>query len=388
MPSALFSPFQLRDLTFDNRIAVSPMCQHSAIDGCAGDWHMQHLGMLAVSNAGLLMIEVDRGRTQRADQQGLPRIVVRRNRGCAGAGGQFMPSIRQHAAWHPALAFRTQGLLAAPVGRRPCAYRRTTAPGRPWRPPRSRSRTVPPAPRAAGKDDLERIARSFADAARRADRIGFDLAELHTAHGYLLHNFLSPISNRRNDEFGGSLENRMRFPLRVFEAMRAVWPQRKPLGARITGTDWLEGGLTLDEAVRFARELRERGCDYVCVTSGGIVGKAPIPYAPGYMAPLAARVRRGAGMATRAVGYISDPALGQRPSRARRRRHGRDRPWVSRRSAMGLARSAGARRYHQVSAAIREDPAGGVAPDAGSGCRAAAEHRHMIRRQRPARFRR
>jgi len=166
-----------------------------------------------------------------------------------------------------------------------------------------------PPPHVVDKDDMERIAESFAAAARRACRIGFDLAELHTAHGYLLHSFLSPIANRRNDAFGGSLENRMRFPLRVFEAIRAAWPSAKPLGARITGTDWLDGGLVLQDACRFAAELKDRGCDYVCVTSGGIVQKAPIPYAPGYMAPFAARVRHDAGIATRAVGYISDPML-------------------------------------------------------------------------------
>jgi NADPH2 dehydrogenase len=308
MPSALFSPFQLRDLTFDNRIAVSPMCQHSAIDGCAGDWHMQHLGMLAVSNAGLLMIE-----STAVERNG------RISKGCLGlwsdeteaALARVVNSCRPSANTRLGIQLSHSGRKGS--SQRPWeGGRALTADDGAWEtvaPSPIPFEDGTPAPRAAGKDDLERIARSFADAARRADRIGFDLAELHTAHGYLLHNFLSPISNRRNDEFGGSLENRMRFPLRVFEAMRAVWPQRKPLGARITGTDWLEGGLTLDEAVRFARELRERGCDYVCVTSGGIVGKAPIPYAPGYMAPLAARVRRGAGMATRAVGYISDPAL-------------------------------------------------------------------------------
>jgi 2,4-dienoyl-CoA reductase-like NADH-dependent reductase (Old Yellow Enzyme family) len=156
---------------------------------------------------------------------------------------------------------------------------------------------------------MDRIVRSFVAAARRADRIGFDIVELHAAHGYLLHSFLSPIANGRTDEFGGSLENRMRFPLRVFEAIRAVWPAGKPLGARITGTDWLEGGLTVEDACHFAAALKERGCDYVCVTSGGIVQRAPIPYGPGFMAPLAACVKQNARIATRAVGYISDPAL-------------------------------------------------------------------------------
>jgi NADPH2 dehydrogenase len=158
---------------------------------------------------------------------------------------------------------------------------------------------------------LERIARSFADCARRADRVGLDLVELHMAHGYLLHSFLSPITNHRTDEYGGSLENRMRFPLQVFEVVRAAWPDRKPLGARITGTDWIEAGITIQDAVTFATELKKRGCDYVCVTSGGIVQRAVIPYSPGYMAPLAAQVRRQAGIMTRAVGYIADPSLAE-----------------------------------------------------------------------------
>jgi NADPH2 dehydrogenase len=156
---------------------------------------------------------------------------------------------------------------------------------------------------------MQLILSSFVDAARRADRIGIDLAELHTAHGYLMHNFLSPLSNRRTDEYGGSLDNRMRYPLEVFSALRAAWPEHKPLGARITGTDWLDGGVTIEEAVRLAQELKARGCDYICVTSGGIVQKAPIPYAPGYMARLAERVRAEAQIPTRAVGYIADPLL-------------------------------------------------------------------------------
>jgi 2,4-dienoyl-CoA reductase-like NADH-dependent reductase (Old Yellow Enzyme family) len=308
MPSPLFSPLQLRNLGLANRIVVSPMCQHSAVDGCANDWHMLHLGTLAVSNAALMMVEstaVERdGRISQgclglwsdAHEEALSRVVQScRRLGNTRLGIQLSHSGRKGSAQRPweggrALtpehgAWMTLAPSAAPFDEA-------------W-----------PAPRAADKKDMARIVDCFAAAAWRADRIGFDIVELHTAHGYLLHSFLSPIANRRTDEFGGSLENRMRFPLRVFEAIRSAWPAGKPLGARITGTDWLEGGLDLQDACRFAAALKARGCDYVCVSSGGIVQKAPIPYAPGYMAPLAARVKQNAGIATRAVGYISDPTL-------------------------------------------------------------------------------
>jgi 2,4-dienoyl-CoA reductase-like NADH-dependent reductase (Old Yellow Enzyme family) len=147
----------------------------------------------------------------------------------------------------------------------------------------------------------------FVRAARMADAAGFDIIELHCAHGYLLASFLSPLTNRRQDEYGGSLENRMRFALRVAEAVRAAWPKEKPLGARITGTDWVEGGFTIDEAVVLSKALKERGVDFVCVSSGGIVGKLKVPFAPGYLLPHAARVKREAGVVTEAVGFILTP---------------------------------------------------------------------------------
>lgn len=308
MPSALFSPLSMRHVTFDNRIVVSPMCQHSAVDGLANDWHMLHLGTLAVSNAALVVVEstaVERdGRISQgclglwsdAHEEALLRVVEScRRLGNARLGIQLSHSGRKGSSQRPWEGGRA---LVADDG----AWTTLAPSALPFD-------EISPAPRAADSADMARIIDSFAAATQRAYRIGFDVAELHTAHGYLLHSFLSPLANRRSDAFGGSLENRMRFPLQVFEVVRDVWPTSKPLGARITGTDWLDGGLTVEDACHFAAALKERGCDYVCVTSGGIVQKAPIPFAPGYMAPLAARVKHHVGIPTRAVGYISDPLL-------------------------------------------------------------------------------
>src|SRR5229473_3602167 len=299
MPSSLFTTIGLRDLTLANRIVVSPMCQYSADDGSATDWHMQHLGSLAVSGAGLVMIEATA--VERAG-----RIT----HGCLGlysdaneaALGRVVAACRRFG--NTAL-----GIQLAHAGRKGSAHR-------PWEGIRALSReegawvTVAPSPIALDEDwpvpralaaaDLDRIEAAFV----AATRLGLDLVEAHCAHGYLLHEFLSPIANRRGDAYGGSLENRMRFPLRIMAAMRAVWPAEKPLGARITGTDWLPGGFSIEDAVVFARALKAIGCDYVCVSSGGIVPKAPIPVGPGYQLDLAARVRRDAGIVARAVGLL------------------------------------------------------------------------------------
>ncbi|HUN51273.1 MAG TPA: NADH:flavin oxidoreductase/NADH oxidase, partial [Candidatus Sulfotelmatobacter sp.] len=163
-------------------------------------------------------------------------------------------------------------------------------------------------PSALDRAGLARVRDDFVAATRRADRLGIDLVELHAAHGYLMQQFLSPLVNRRSDEYGGSLANRMRFPLEVFVAVRAAWPAGKPLGARINGTDWVDGGWSIEDAVVFARALKEKGADYVCVSGGATVGTAKIPIGPGYMVPLAQRVKRETGLATRAVGMIVTPA--------------------------------------------------------------------------------
>ena len=307
MTSKLFSPFTLRDLELANRIVVSPMCQYSAEDGAANDWHQAHLTMLSNSGAGLLMTEmtmVERdgrippgclGIYSDSHVSALKRVIESCRRwGSAKLGMQLGHAGRKGSSNVP---WREGG---APLKSGDGAWQ-TMAPsaipfGENW-----------PAPKPLSKPEIERIIKSFVAAAKRADRAGFDLIELHGAHGYLLHQFLSPLSNQRDDEFGGSRDNRMRFPLRVAEAVRAAWPERKALGARITGTDWLEGGWTPDDTVAFAGALKQRGFDYCDVSGGGVVPTAPIPIGPGYMVQFAEKVKREAGIATRAIGMIVAP---------------------------------------------------------------------------------
>jgi 2,4-dienoyl-CoA reductase-like NADH-dependent reductase (Old Yellow Enzyme family) len=306
MSSSLFTPIALRDLTLANRIVVSPMCQYSADDGSANDWHMQHLGSLSVSGAGLLMIEATAveqagrithgclGLYSDANEAALGRVVAACRRfGNTALGIQLAHAGRKGSAQRPWEGIHA---LSKPAGAWITVAPSPIALAEQW-----------PTPHPLAAADLDRIEAAFVAATRRAARLGLDLVEAHCAHGYLLHEFLSPIANQRGDAYGGSLENRMRFPLRVMAAMRAAWPAAKPLGARITGTDWLPGGFSVEDAVVFAGALKAIGCDYVCVSSGGIVPKAPIPVGPGYQLDLAARVRRDAGIVTRAVGLLAEP---------------------------------------------------------------------------------
>lgn len=306
MTSPLFTPITLRELRLTNRIAVSPMCQYSAEEGSANDWHLLHLGSLAVGGAGLLMIEAtaveERGRISLgclglysdANESALARVAAACRRfGNTPLGIQLAHAGRKGSATRPWQGIRA---LTAAEGAWPTLAPSALPLDEGW-----------PAPQALDAAAIERLVESFVAATRRAARIGLDLVELHCAHGYLLHQFLSPIANRRSDSYGGSLENRMRLPLRIAAAVRAAWPAGKPMGARITGTDWLDGGFTVEDAVVFAGALKQVGCDYVCVSSGGIVTKAPIPVGPGYQLGLAERVRRDAGLPTRAVGLIAEP---------------------------------------------------------------------------------
>jgi 2,4-dienoyl-CoA reductase-like NADH-dependent reductase (Old Yellow Enzyme family) len=306
MTSPLFSPIALRQLTLKNRIVVAPMCQYSAEDGSANDWHLLHLGSLAVGGAGLLMIEATaveaRGRISLgclglysdANEAALRRVVAACRRfGNTPLGIQLAHAGRKGSATRPWEGIRA--LTAAEGAWQTCA-----------------PSAIPlddgwPAPHALGATEMDALVDAFVSATRRSTRLGIDLVELHCAHGYLLHEFLSPIANRRDDAYGGSLENRMRLPLRIAKAVREAWPAERPLGARITGTDWLEGGFTIEDAVQLARALKAVGLDYVCVSSGGIVSKAPIPVGPGYQLALAERVKRDTGIATRAVGLIAEP---------------------------------------------------------------------------------
>jgi 2,4-dienoyl-CoA reductase-like NADH-dependent reductase (Old Yellow Enzyme family) len=306
MTSPLFTPFALRELVLANRIVVSPMCQYSAEDGSATDWHLLHLGSLAIAGAGLLMIEA-------TAVEAAGRISL----GCLG-----LYSDANEAALARVIA-ACRRFAKTPLGIQLAHAGRKGSATRPWqgiralRPEEGAWQSVAPsalpfddgwpAPHALSAAEIDRIVDAFVASTRRAARLGLDLLELHCAHGYLLHEFLSPLANRRTDDYGGSLANRMRLPLRIAAAVRAAWPAAKPLGARITGTDWLEGGWTPEDAVALARALKSEGFDYVCVSSGGIVPKAPIPIGPGYQVALAERVRRDAAIATRAVGLIAEP---------------------------------------------------------------------------------
>jgi 2,4-dienoyl-CoA reductase-like NADH-dependent reductase (Old Yellow Enzyme family) len=304
--SRLFEPITLGGVTLANRIAVSPMCQYSAEDGSANDWHLQHLGALSLSGAGLVVVEQTavepRGRISHGclglysdeNERALGRVIALCRRwSSARLGIQLAHAGRKAAAKLP---WQGGGPLADDAG----AWA-TEAPSAipfddPW-----------PVPQTLDEAGLVRIRDAHAAAARRADRLGFDLVELLGAHGFLLHSFLSPIANRRGDRYGGSLANRMRFPLAVAAAVRAVWPRDKALGMRITGCDWIPGGITPEEAGLFARELRKIDFDYVCVSSGGISPQAHVALAPGYQVPFAATVKKASGIAVQAVGMIADP---------------------------------------------------------------------------------
>jgi NADPH2 dehydrogenase len=303
MPNALFSPIKLADLTLPNRIVVSPMCQYSADDGVASEWHVTHLGMLANSGAGLLVLEathVERlgrithgclGLYSDACEDALARVIAHCKRiGTAKLGVQLAHAGRKASAQRPWEGAKALGAHEDPWP--------TIAPsalpfGPGWH-----------TPRAMTEEDMARVRDAFANAARRAVRIGFDAIELHFAHGYLLHSFVSPLSNKRNDQFGGTLSGRMRFPLEVVRDARAAVPRGMPLGARITGTDWLDGGLTPDDAVVLAQALKDAGLDYVDISSGNITHDSRAPSDPGYNVPIAEKVRRETGLPVRAVGMI------------------------------------------------------------------------------------
>lgn len=306
MTSLLFSPIKVANLELANRIVVSPMCQYSANDGCASDWHLTHLGMLANCGAGLVVVEathVERhgrithgclGLYSDACETALHRVIDHcRSIGTAKFGIQIAHAGRKGSAQRP-----WEGGQALGAGEDPWE---TIAPsaipfGPGWH-----------TPRAATRDDMTRVREAFVAAARRAVRIGFDSIELHMAHGYLIHSFMSPVANLRNDEYGGPFQARMRFPLEIADAVRAVVPPGTPLGGRITGSDWLDAGLNVDDAVACAQALKRIGFDFVCVSSGGIAAQARNPTAPAYNAALAEKVRRAADLTTRTVGLIASP---------------------------------------------------------------------------------
>jgi len=306
MSSALFSPFKLRDLSLANRIVVSPMCQYSAVDGCATDWHIVHWGQMLQSNAGMFTIEA-------TAVSAIGRITY----GCLGlyddaceqALAQRLSIARACA---PSLPVAIQLAHAGRKGSSQVPWEGgqliAVAQGG-WTPvaPTAISQLPGETPPAAlSRPAIAQIRRELVDAARRAARLGLDAIELHCAHGYLLHEFLSPISNRRDDEYGGSFDNRVRFPLEVFAAVREVWPEHKPIGVRISASDWVDGGWTLDESIAMAQRLKAQGCDWIDASSGGISPAQKIPLGPGYQVPFARALRHATSMPVMAVGLIND----------------------------------------------------------------------------------
>ena len=302
MPS-LFDPFTTRGLTLPHRIVVSPMCEYSSIDGFANDWHLVHLGSRAVGGAALVMTEAtavsaegrispnDLGIYNDAHVEMLRRIVRFIHSQGTAAGMQLAHAGRKGSTarpWegHSAVAEAEGGWVPLGPGGEPFS-------------------DTYPVPRALETAEIDGIVDAFGDAAVRARDAGFDVLELHAAHGYLIHEFLSPITNQRTDRYGRSFENRIRLCVQVIDAVRDVWPEHSPLWLRISATDWVPGGWDVDEAVELSRRAREHGVDLIDCSSGGLALNQQIPMAPGYQVPFAERIRREAHIATGAVGLIT-----------------------------------------------------------------------------------
>jgi len=302
--SVLFSPIDLRGLTLANRIVISPMCQYSAEDGRATDWHLIHLGQLALSGAGMLFIEAtavepegritpaDLGLWDDATEGALARVLsaVRRYSDIPitmqlGHAGRKASS---HVPWDGGQQIGLADGGWAAFAPSAIAHKNGELP-----------------PAALDEAGLSRILNAFAQAAARAAALGVDGLEVHAAHGYLLHEFLSPLSNRRTDAYGGSLENRLRFPLQVFDAVRAAFPADRPVGIRISASDWVEGGWDLEQSLALVQALKARGVDWIDTSSGGLSVRQTIPLVPGYQVPFAQAVKRESGLPTMAVGLIT-----------------------------------------------------------------------------------
>jgi 2,4-dienoyl-CoA reductase-like NADH-dependent reductase (Old Yellow Enzyme family) len=302
----LFEPMRLGPLSLDNRILIAPMCQYSASEGTPGDWHLIHLGHLALSGAGLLILEAtaveaegritpgDLGLYSDANEAGLARVLA---------------AVRAHSSMPVAMQLGHAGRKAS--SRAPWEGGAQIRPGEPggWKAfapsavPHAPGEDVPLALDAEG---LARVREAFVAAARRAARLGIEGIEIHAAHGYLLHQFLSPLANHRDDAYGGSLENRLRFPLEVFDAVRAVFPAERPVWVRVSAIDWVEGGWDLEGTVAFAKALEARGCAAIHVSSGGVSPKQAIALGAGYQVPFAERVKAEVGIPVIAVGLITE----------------------------------------------------------------------------------
>ena len=301
----LFEPLSLRSITFRNRIMVSPMCQYSSTDGFATDWHLVHLGSRAVGGAALVMTEAAaveaRGRISPQD------LGIYRD--------EHIPMLARITNF-----IKEQGAISAiqlaHAGRKASTYRPWSGSGEVsvedgrWQtvaPSSERFSDRYPLPQALTKQEIAEVVQSFRVATERSLKAGFQVIELHAAHGYLFHEFLSPLSNTRTDEYGGDLRNRMRFLLETTDAVRSVWPEQLPLLVRISATDWTEDGLTIADSVEIAQTLKGHGVDLIDVSSGGNVSTAKVPVAKNYQVPFAAQIRRDSGIPTAAVGLITEP---------------------------------------------------------------------------------
>ena len=304
--STLFSPIQLRGLKLANRIMVAPMCQYSAVDGEANDWHFTHINTLSLSGAAMFCIEA-------THVEAIGRITP----GCLGLWNDateaalkpILASVRKHSKTAVAMQL-------AHAGRKGSSHKPwdggqliPIAEGG-WQPvapsavPQKEGEVAPLALDEAG---MARVREAFVAAAKRADRLGIDAIEVHGAHGYLLHQFLSPIANKRTDQYGGSLQNRMRYPLEVFDAIREVFTAHKPVGIKVSATDWVEGGWDLAQTIELAKELKKRGVDWIDASSGGVSPLQKIALGPGYQVPFAQAIREATGLTTIAVGLITEP---------------------------------------------------------------------------------
>ena len=303
--SALFSPIKLRGLSLPNRIMVAPMCQYSADDGAANDWHFTHMNTMALSGAAMFCIEA-------THVEAIGRITP----GCLGLWNDateaalkpILASIRKHSKAAVAMQL-------AHAGRKGSSHQ-------PWKGgqqiplseggwqavgpsavPHKEGELAPLELDAAG---MARIRDAFVSAAKRAERLGIDALELHFAHGYLIHEFLSPIANKRTDQYGGSLQNRMRYPLELYDAVRAAFPHAKPIGVKVSATDWVEGGWDVEQTIELVKELKQRGLDWVDVSSGGVSPLQKIPLSPGYQVPFAEKIKQATGVTTMGVGLITE----------------------------------------------------------------------------------
>jgi 2,4-dienoyl-CoA reductase-like NADH-dependent reductase (Old Yellow Enzyme family) len=304
MASALFSPITMRGLTLPNRIVVSPMCQYNSVNGTANDWHLMHLGSFSLGAAGLVMTEM-------TNVNAVGRISLK----CAGLySDENETALKRVIDFCKQYGIAKQGLQVGHAGRKGSTHAPAVG-GKPLKPDEGAWQTLGPSaipfgpdwhvPKEMTKADLKSTLDDYVSMVKRAERIGYDLLELHGGHGYLVHQFLSPLSNQRSDEYGGSLQKRMRYPLELFSAMRAVWPKDKPIGIRVSAVDWVEGGTTVEDTVVFAKELKALGCDYMDVSSGQLDARQKIPFGPAFNVPFSDTVRKDSGLPTMSVGLIT-----------------------------------------------------------------------------------